>query len=180
MNLEKTIFEDVVIFTPDVFGDSRGFFVESYNYKRVLEKIGWEQNFIQDNHSFSAKKGTIRGLHYQADPCAQSKIIRVVRGAILDIVVDIRRESKTFGKYFVAELTESNFKQIFVPKGFAHGFCTLTDDVHVCYKVDAYYSAENNRGIIWSDPDLNLPWPTKNPELSNQDMKWPTLRSIFE
>lgn len=180
MLIEKTIFDDVYIFTPKVFADPRGFFVETYNYNRVCEMIGWSQNFIQDNHSFSAQKGTIRGLHYQSVPCAQSKIIRVVKGAILDVVVDIRKDSRTFGKFITAELSESNFKQIFIPKGFAHGFCTLTEDVHVCYKVDDYYSVENNRGVIWNDPDLNIPWPTNSPHLSSQDLKWPTLRGIVE
>ena len=174
MKLIDTEFPEVKIIVPALFEDSRGFFQESYN-RRKFEELGISDDFVQDNHSFSKKRGTIRGLHFQSAPFSQSKLIRVAMGRILDIVVDIRKDSPYFGKYVEFELSEDNHKQVYIPKGFAHGFCTLTDNCHVVYKVDNYYSAENNCGIIWNDPDIGVDWPENNPVLSEQDKLWGKL-----
>ena len=131
---------------PKVFGDHRGWFTETYS-KTKLDALGLQADFVQDNHSFSAKKGTIRGLHFQIAPKAQTKLIRCSRGAVLDVVADLRRGSATYKKWFAAELTEENFKQLWIPKGFAHGFLTLTDNCEIQYKVDEYYSPECDRSI---------------------------------
>ena len=161
--------EQVKVFKASVFGDDRGFFQESYNLKRFHD-FGITADFIQDNHSYSAKKGTIRGLHFQTDPMDQAKLVRVVKGSALDIIVDIRKDSPTFGKYEEFEINDKNQVQIFIPRGFAHGFCTLEDDTHFCYKVDNYYSPENNAGIIWNDPEIGINWlPAGEPILSEQD-----------
>lgn len=175
MKLIDTFFdEQVKVVQPIVHGDDRGFFQESFNQKS-FEKLGIQYNFVQDNHSFSKRKGTIRGLHFQTSPMAQAKLVRVVKGGALDIIVDIRPNSKTFGKYHTVEITDSNHLQVMVPVGFAHGFCTLEDDTHFCYKVDQYYSTENNAGIAWNCPEINVLWPTENPILSQQDLKWKKL-----
>ena len=166
--------EQVKVFKASVFGDDRGFFQESYNLKRFHD-FGITADFIQDNHSYSATKGTIRGLHFQTEPMAQAKLVRVVKGSALDIIVDIRKGSPTFGKYEEFEINDKNQVQIFIPKGFAHGFCTLEDETHFCYKVDNYYSPENNAGIIWNDPEIGIKWPANDPILSEQDKKWKTL-----
>lgn len=166
--------EQVKVIKPRVFSDDRGFFQESYNLKN-FEKLGIKNNFIQDNHSFSKIKGTIRGLHFQTAPMAQAKVVRVTKGSALDVVVDIRPDSKTFGKYRTVELNENNHLQVMIPVGFAHGFCTLEDDTHFCYKVDEYYSGEHNAGILWNCPEINIEWPTENPILSEQDLNWKKL-----
>lgn len=174
MQLIDTDLPEVKVIIPDVFEDNRGFFTESYTQNK-FHKLGVEVDFVQDNHSFSQYKGTIRGLHFQSDPMEQSKLVRVIKGSILDVIVDIRADSQNFRKYITVELTDKNFKQVFIPQGFAHGFCTLEDNCHVTYKVDNFYSAENNCGIIWNDPQLNIKWPTENPILSEQDQKWGKL-----
>ena len=174
MQLIDTDLPEVKVIIPDVFEDNRGFFTESYTQNK-FHKLGVEVDFVQDNHSFSQYKGTIRGLHFQSDPMEQSKLVRVIKGSILDVIVDIRADSQNFRKYTTVELTDKNFKQVFIPQGFAHGFCTLEDNCHVTYKVDNFYSAENNCGIIWNDPQLNIKWPTENPILSEQDQKWGKL-----
>jgi dTDP-4-dehydrorhamnose 3,5-epimerase len=165
---------DVILFELSGYQDERGYFVESYN-KSILSKKGIDCNFIQDNHSLSLKSGTIRGLHYQLHPEAQSKLIRVTKGAIYDVVVDIRTHSKTFGKWESYVLTADNHRQLLVPKGFAHGFCTLVKDTEVQYKVDAYYSNEHERGIRWNSPDLNISWPVTDPILSFKDKQLPNF-----
>lgn len=178
MKIIETYFDEVKVLAPNVFSDNRGFFQESYT-RFKFEKLGIGCEFVQDNHSYSSKKWTIRGLHFQSSPKSQAKLVRVIQGAMLDVVVDIRKDSPTFKKYVTVELSAENFKQIYIPKGFAHGFCTLTDDCHVCYKVDDYYSHENNSGIIWNDSDLGIVWPCKEPILSPQDTKWPCLNKLF-
>lgn len=158
MEIVATAIPEVKLIRPKRFGDHRGFFAEVYN-RRTLEGLGLHLDFVQDNHSRSARRGTLRGLHYQSPPFAQTKLVRVLRGSILDVAVDIRQGSPTFGRHVAVELSASGFEQLLVPRGFAHGFVTLEDDVEVLYKVDAYYSAEHDKGIAWNDPDLAIDWP---------------------
>jgi dTDP-4-dehydrorhamnose 3,5-epimerase len=175
MKVIETKLDGVVILEPDVFGDARGYFMESYNQQK-LGQFGLDYLFIQDNQSLSAQAGTIRGLHYQLNPKAQTKLVRVLSGAIYDVVVDIRKNSPTFGQWIGVILSEDNKRQLLVPKGFAHGFCTLVKDTQVFYKVDEYYSPEHDRGILWNDPDLGIDWPTSAPILSEKDQRNPRLR----
>lgn len=163
------------ILEPVVHGDNRGFFMESYN-EEIMNKLGVNYNFIQDNQSLSAEVGVLRGLHYQLNPKAQTKLIRVLTGAIYDVIVDIRRNSPTFGQWVGVILSEYNKRQLLVPKGFAHGFCTLVPNTQVLYKVDEYYSPENDRGILWNDPALGIDWPTSSPVLSDKDQRHPVLK----
>lgn len=175
MNIIKTKLEDVFIIEPNVFGDHRGWFVETYSYAKLVEN-GIDISFVQDNHSFSSEKGTLRGLHFQMNPKAQTKLIRCTKGEILDVVVDIRKGSPTFKKWIAVELTEYNKKQLFIPKGFAHGFLTLTDNVEVQYKVDEYYSPANDRSIRFDDPQIGVDWGIENPILSDKDLKAPLFK----
>lgn len=161
---------------PVVHQDSRGFFLESYNEDAFLEH-GLDYRFVQDNHSLSCEAGVTRGLHYQLNPKAQTKLVRVTAGAIYDVAVDIRKDSKTFGQWIGVILSEENKRQLLVPKGFAHGFCTLITNTQVMYKVDNYYSPEHDRGIIWNDKDLNIDWPVSNPILSEKDKNHPEFRN---
>ncbi|MDI9261078.1 dTDP-4-dehydrorhamnose 3,5-epimerase [Alicyclobacillus sendaiensis] len=170
-----TELEGVFMIEPDVFEDARGFFTETYNREKFA-MLGVDTEFVQDNHSYSAAAGTIRGLHYQLEPAAQTKLVRVVHGAIYDVVVDIRRQSPTFGRWVGVILSADNHRQLYVPKGFAHGFCTLVPHTHVMYKVDAHYSPEHDRGIRWDDPELGIPWPTTKAVLSQKDAQHPLLR----
>ncbi|WP_041808402.1 dTDP-4-dehydrorhamnose 3,5-epimerase [Evansella cellulosilytica] len=174
MEIINTKLEGVVIIEPKVFGDNRGFFMESYNQEK-FQQVGLKYKLIQDNHSLSVEPGVLRGLHYQLNPKAQTKIVRVATGAIYDVVVDIRKESPTFGEWIGAILSEHNKRQIVVPKGFAHGFCTLVPNTNVLYKVDEYYSKEHDRGILWNDPDIGIEWPICNPILSEKDKVHPPL-----
>ncbi|MFC3799816.1 dTDP-4-dehydrorhamnose 3,5-epimerase [Cohnella sp. GCM10012308] len=174
MNVIKGKLEGVLLIEPKVHEDHRGFFMESYNYELFI-KNGIDMNFIQDNHSLSVQQGVIRGMHYQLNPRAQTKLVRVVAGSIWDVVVDIRRGSPTFGRWEGFELSAANKRQLLVPKGFAHGFCTLTSDTQVIYKVDELYSAEHDRGILWNDPKLNIEWPFREPVLSEKDRVAPPL-----
>ncbi len=175
MKLINTDIEGVYIIEPKVFGDHRGWFMEIYNKKKLAEQ-GLKVDFIQDNHSFSEKKGTLRGLHFQINPKAQAKLVRCTRGKILDVAVDIRVGSPTYKKWITVELSEENKKQLFIPKGFAHGFVTLTDNVEVQYKVDEYYFPENDRSIRYDDPDIGVNWGIDNPILSEKDAKAPLLK----
>ncbi|WP_269920191.1 dTDP-4-dehydrorhamnose 3,5-epimerase [Caldifermentibacillus hisashii] len=176
MKFIKTNLEGVIIIEPKVFGDHRGWFMETYNESEFQEN-GMDINFVQDNQSFSAAKGTLRGLHYQLNPKAQTKLVRCTKGAIYDVAVDIRKGSPTFGKWFGIELTAENKKQLLIPKGFAHGFMTLTEDVEVQYKVDEFYAPECDRGIIWNDPQIGIEWPMEvKPILSEKDEKAPLLK----
>lgn len=174
MKIIKTKLDGVVIIEPKVFGDHRGFFMESYN-ERQLAEFGYEFDFVQDNHSLSVEAGTLRGLHYQLQPMAQTKLVRVLAGAIYDVVLDLRKDSPTFGKWEGFILSADNKRQLLVPKGFAHGFCTLVPNTEVFYKVDQYYSPEHDRGILWNDPALGIDWPCANPVLSEKDQKHPLL-----
>ncbi|GBG08145.1 dTDP-4-dehydrorhamnose 3,5-epimerase [Paenibacillus agaridevorans] len=175
MKLINTELDGVIIIEPTVHGDHRGWFMETYSDSR-LKALGIDITFVQDNHSFSASKGTLRGLHYQLNPKAQSKLVRCTRGSIFDVAVDIRKGSSTFGQWFGVELTEENKKQLFIPQGFAHGFMTLTDDVEVQYKVDEGYSQAHDRGIRWNDLAINIQWPESAlPILSEKDEKAPLL-----
>lgn len=174
MNIIKTDIEDVIIIEPKVFGDHRGWFTETYS-KEKFNDLGVHIDFIQDNHSFSAQKGTLRGLHFQLNPKAQTKLVRCTKGKILDVAVDLREGSPTYKKWVAVELTEENKKQLLIPKGFAHGFLSLTDDVEVQYKVDEYYSPENDRSIRFDDSEINVNWGVEDPILSEKDLKAPTL-----
>lgn len=173
--LTETKLKGVYIYEPKVFGDNRGWFMESYS-ERVFKEAGLDIRFVQDNHSYSAQKGVLRGLHFQKAPMAQSKLLRVLRGTLMDVVVDIRKGSPTFGQYVAVELSADNKKQIFMPKGMAHGFVTLTDDVEVHYKVDEFYAPETEGGIIYNDPDLSIDWGTDKFILSDKDSKHPRLK----
>ncbi len=164
---------DVVLIEPTVFEDSRGFFMESYNY-REFEAFGLKDNYVQDNHSRSSK-GVLRGLHYQLKERAQAKLIRVVRGEIFDVAVDIRKTSPYYGKWVAVNLSEENKKMLYIPEGFAHGFCVLSEVADVLYKTTNFYSLRHERGIIWNDPKIGIDWPIKEPILSKKDRSWPLL-----
>jgi len=168
----------VFILEPTIYGDHRGWFMETYSDSRFKE-VGKNLNFVQDNHSFSAERGTLRGLHYQLDPKAQAKLVRCTKGAIYDVAVDIRQGSPNYGNWFGIELTSDNKKQLLIPQGFAHGFITLTDNVEVQYKVDEIYAPECDRGIIWNDPEINIKWPIDvRPILSEKDEMAPLLKDV--
>ena len=156
MNLEQTFIKDLVLLTPKIFEDERGHFFESYN-KSKLENLGIAIDFVQDNQSFS-QKGTLRGLHYQNPPFAQTKLLRVLQGAIMDVAVDLRKDYPTFGKHFAVELTSENKKQLFIPQGFAHGFSVLSETAVVLYKCDQYYHKPSEGGIRYDDSSLNIDW----------------------
>lgn len=179
LSVEATAIPDVKIITPKRLGDHRGFFSETYHRKALLE-AGIDMEFVQDNQSLSAAAGTVRGLHFQLLPFAQGKLIRVTRGRILDVAVDIRRSSPTFGKHVAVELSEENWRQLLVPVGFAHGFITLAADTEVQYKVTNYYSAAHDMGIAWDDPDIAIDWgvPPGEAILSDKDRKHPRLREM--
>ena len=170
MKITPTEIPDVLIIEPNVFGDSRGFFFESYNEKKFLQETGLQLTFVQDNHSRSAKN-VLRGLHYQIRQ-PQGKLVRVVRGEIFDVAVDIRRASPAFGKWVSVHLSAENKRQVWVPEGFAHGFLTLSDTTECLYKTTDYYAPENERCIRWDDSDLKIPWPLPGtPQLSDKDAK---------
>ena len=177
MEFMKTKIEGVWLVKPVVHGDSRGFFLETFT-ARDFRTAGISVDFIQDNHSMSVETGVLRGLHLQLPPFAQCKLVRVVRGSIFDVVVDIRRASPTYGKWEGFELTESNFTMLFVPIGCAHGFCTLSPRTEVQYKVDNYYSLQHDTGIIWNDPDIGVSWPVDHPILSEKDKKLQSFKSF--
>ena len=165
MNFIRTEIEDVVIIEPTVHGDDRGYFVETFRADKLEEFLGYKINFCQDNESKSSR-GVLRGLHYQLAPAAQTKLVRVIQGRVLDVAVDIRKGSPTFGKHVAVELTAQNKRQLLVPRGFAHGFVVLEDDTIFAYKVDNYYSPENDRGILFSDDALNINWQVAHEELN--------------
>ncbi len=174
MKVVSTEIEDLFIIEPQVFGDSRGWFMESWSQKK-MEEAGLFYNFVQDNHSFSAIKGTLRGLHFQKGSSSQAKLVRCVRGAVLDVAVDLRKNSKTYKKWVGCILSEENKKQFLIPRGFAHGFLTLTDNVEFVYKADNYYDPQADRNIIWNDEEINIDWGIENPILSEKDKKAPKL-----
>ena len=184
MTFTRTAIPDVVIIEPKVHGDSRGYFVETFRQDKLEEFLGYQINFCQDNESKSSK-GVLRGLHYQLPPFAQTKLVRVIHGRVLDVAVDIRKNSPTFGKYVAVELSGENKKQLLIPRGFAHGFVVLEDDTVFAYKVDNYYSPECDRGIAFDDKNLNIDWILNHDELnlSAKDTKQPKLNEtndLFE
>ena len=173
MKFTKTSIEGLVIIDPTVFGDNRGYFLESYNEKEFKEVIG-KVSFVQDNESKSSK-GVLRGLHFQKPPFAQAKLVRCIEGKVLDVVVDIRKNSKTYGQYFTTELSGENKKQVFIPRGFAHGFLVLSDSAIFAYKVDNTYAPEHDAGIRWNDPIVNIQWGLSESEVlvSDKDAQLP-------
>ena len=181
MHVIETEIPDVKIITPGKHGDHRGFFSEVFN-ARLLKEAGLCHEFVQDNHSLSADKGVVRGLHYQLPPMAQDKLVRVLRGGILDVAVDIRRGSPTFGRHITAVITAENWKQILVPRGFAHGFVTLEPNTEVLYKVTNFYSPAHDRGIRWNDPEVGISWGIEEAAavLSGKDKLHPALRDAVD
>ena len=179
MIVEETALAGVRIITPRKLGDERGFFSETYN-RQAFAAAGVALEFAQDNQSLSAERGTVRGLHFQTPPFAQDKLVRVLRGAIFDVVVDLRRSSPTFGQHLAVELSAANWRQLFIPIGFAHGFCTLEADTEVFYKVTNYYSAAHDRGLAWDDEALGIAWPFAKGRLilSERDRRHPSLRDL--
>lgn len=179
MQVTKTALEGVLILEPKVFGDARGWFMETWS-ARKMEAAGLNFNFVQDNQSYSAQKGTLRGLHYQTAPFAQAKLVRCTRGKLLDVAVDIREGSETFAKWVAVELTAENKKQLLIPRGFAHAFLTLTDDVEIQYKADNFYAPNCDGNIIWNDAEIKIDWPFAPTILADKDAKAPTLRERLE
>jgi dTDP-4-dehydrorhamnose 3,5-epimerase len=177
MKVFPTKFSDSFLIQPDVHKDHRGFFMESFCQYWFKEK-NIDVNFIQDNHSLSADKGVLRGLHFQLPPRTQTKLIRVIHGAVFDVIVDLRKESPTYRQWQSFELSNANELMLFIPKGFAHGFCTIMPNTEFMYKVDEYYSPEHEGGIQWNDPLLNIPWPIAKPILSERDKKWPSMANL--
>ncbi len=177
MEFQKTSLKDVFLIKPEVFGDNRGFFMESYS-KKKFEEVGIKNDFIQDNHSKSEKKGVLRGLHFQTAPHTQAKLVRVTKGSVYDVIVDLRKDSETFEKWEGFELSAENFLMLYVPRGFAHGFCTLEDDTEVLYKADDFYDPSSEGGLAWNDPDLKINWPVDAPILSERDKEWPNLKDL--
>lgn len=176
MQVEATAIPDVRIVRPVRHGDARGFFSEVWN-RRALTEAGIEADFVQDNHVLNGRAGTLRGLHLQTTPSPQAKLVRCLRGAILDVAVDVRRGSPTFGRHVAVELSGENWAQLWVPEGFAHGYCTLTDGAEVIYKVTGYYDPQAERGIRFDDPALGIDWPVGRGAaiLSEKDRAWPDL-----
>ena len=182
--MTRLAIKDILLLQPEKHGDERGFFSETYNKER-LEEAGIKGAFVQDNQSLSRQKGVLRGLHFQLPPFAQDKLVRVLRGAIFDVAVDIRRGSPTFGRHVSAILSADNWQQLWIPKGFAHGFLTLEEDCEVFYKVTNPYAPQCDRGLIWNDEDLAIDWPLGDGEvqLSPKDQALPPLseaKELFE
>ncbi|SHK99499.1 dTDP-4-dehydrorhamnose 3,5-epimerase [Selenomonas ruminantium] len=175
MKVTETKLQGVYIVEPRVFGDARGWFTESWS-ERKLAEAGIRADFVQDNHSYSAQKGTLRGLHYQLNPMCQAKMLRCTRGKIFDVAVDIRKGSPQYGQWVGVELSAENHKQLFIPRGFAHGFITLIDDVEVQYKADNYYAPECDGNIRWDDPEIGVEWPLAPVILSDKDRTAPLLK----
>ena len=178
MNIIKTDIEGVVIIEPRVFGDERGYFFESFSQREFEEKV-CKTTFIQDNQSFSTY-GVLRGLHFQAAPHAQSKLVRVTKGKVLDVAVDIRKGSPTYGKHVAVELSEENHRQLFIPRGFAHGFVVLSDEVIFQYKCDNFYNKESEGSLLWNDPELGIDWGIAHTDaiLSEKDKESPSLKDF--
>ena len=181
MAVIKTAIEGVYIIEPTVFGDERGYFFESYNEERFRSETGIDVHFVQDNESRS-KRGVLRGLHFQKKQYAQAKLVRVVQGKVLDVAVDIRRGSPTFGKHIAVELSGDNHRQLFIPKGFAHGYVVMEDDTVFQYKCDEFYHPEAEGGIAWNDPDIGIDWGVAESDitLSEKDKRHPLLKEICE
>ena len=174
MNVIKTDLLDVYILEPKVFGDGRGWFMETWS-RRTMEEAGLFYNFVQDNQSFSARKGTLRGLHFQKGKASQAKLVRCARGTVLDVAVDLRKGSPTYKRWTSVELSAENKRQFLIPRGFAHAFLTLTDDVEFLYKADNFYAPDADRNIRWDDPEIGVEWGIADPILSAKDQKAPFL-----
>ena len=181
MKFIPQVIPDVWVIEPKVYGDHRGYFVETFRQDKFEDALGYKVNFIQDNESKSSK-GVLRGLHFQIAPQAQSKLVQVIEGAVLDVVVDIRKGSPSFGQHVAVELSDDNKKQMFIPRGFAHGFVVLTDTATLAYKVDNYYSPECDRGLAFDDIDLNIDWQLTKQQLllSDKDTQQPTLAELTD
>jgi dTDP-4-dehydrorhamnose 3,5-epimerase len=179
MNLIKTKLDGLVVLKPTVFKDNRGYFMESYNQKNINKLLG-NVNFVQDNESESTR-GVLRGLHFQKPPYTQAKLVRCLKGSVLDVVLDLRKDSKTYGIFETISLTEENKKQLFIPKGFAHGFIVLSKTAIFSYKVDNYYNPDSESGVLWSDLDLNIDWKINKNEIivSEKDKNLPTFNEII-
>ena len=173
-----TAIEGVLIVEPEVHGDSRGFFMESWS-RRDFEQAGLNYDFVQDNHSSSAVKGTLRGIHFQRGRWSQAKLVRCARGAVLDVAVDLRPESPTYKQWVAVELSAENKRQLLIPRRMGHGFVTLTGDVEFLYKADNFYAPEHEGGIRWDDPELNIDWGVENPVLSEKDRNSPLLKDTI-
>jgi dTDP-4-dehydrorhamnose 3,5-epimerase len=171
--------EGVLLIVPKRFADPRGYLVETYRAD-LFDEIGIRTAFVQDNQSLSARRGTIRGLHFQRPPATQAKLVRAIRGAIFDVAVDLRRGSANYGRWCAATLTAAGGEQLFVPRGFAHGFCTLEPDSEIAYKMDGYYSPAYDAGLLWNDPEIGIQWPVEAAEaiLSDKDRKLPRLSEL--
>jgi dTDP-4-dehydrorhamnose 3,5-epimerase len=179
MKIIATELKDCYIIEPVKFGDNRGWFKETYSEKSFKE-AGLEYNFVQDNMSFSKEKGVLRGLHFQKDPFCQAKLVSCIQGSVFDVAVDIRKNSPTYGKWIGVELNPENGRQLLIPRGFLHGFQTLTDDVIFAYKCDNLYSKEHDGGVIYNDPTINVEWPIDNPILSEKDKNQPTFKELIK
>lgn len=178
MNFIQTAIEGVLIVEPEVHGDSRGFFMESWS-RREFEQAGLNYDFVQDNHSSSTQKGTLRGIHFQRGQWSQAKLVRCARGAVLDVAVDLRPESSTYKQWVAVELSAENKRQLLIPRRMGHGFVTLTGDVEFLYKADNFYAPEHEGGICWDDPELNIDWGVENPVLSEKDRNSPLLKDTI-
>ena len=177
MQITPLAIPDVLLIEPRRHGDARGFFSETYS-RNALAAAGFDREFVQDNHSLSPKRGTLRGLHFQTPPHSQDKLLRVTRGAMLDVAVDIRRGSPTFGQHVAIELSAENWRQLLVPKGFAHGFVSLSDDAAVTYQVSAFYTPESEGGARWYDPAFDIEWPVPVVDMSVKDRHWPDYQKV--
>ncbi len=175
MKVSETKLKGCFILEPQVFGDHRGWFMETYS-KKTMESFGLDYEFVQDNHSFSNQKGVVRGVHLQNAPYAQAKLVRCTKGTILDVAVDLRKDSKTYKQWISVELSAENKKQLMIPRGFGHGFVTLSDDVEVQYKADNYYNQPSDRSIRYNDPEFGIDWGVVAPVLSDKDLNAPLLR----
>lgn len=180
MNVIKTDIEGLLVIEPKIFGDSRGYFFESFSEREFRREVA-DVDFVQDNESKSSY-GVVRGLHFQKPPYSQAKLVRVIKGKVLDVAVDLRKGSPTFGKHVTMELSEDNHRQVFIPRGFAHGFSVLSDEVVFQYKCDAYYAPQSEGAVAWDDPDLGIDWrvPAEKVILSEKDKKHPRLKDILE
>ncbi len=178
-DIRRLALPDVLLITPAKRGDERGFFSETYS-QRALEHAGFDRAFVQDNHSLSGQRGILRGLHFQRPPYAQDKLVRVTRGAVFDVAVDIRKDSPSFGQWVGVELSAENWRQVLVPAGFAHGFVTLTATAEVLYKVTDYYAPDAEDGLRWNDPEVDIEWPIAADEVitNARDGKWPGLAEL--
>lgn len=178
MEFRESSIKGLFEITPSPYQDERGFFMRTYDCE-IFKKYELHRNWVQGNHSRSEKRGIIRGLHFQVKPFEETKLVRCIRGEIYDVAVDLRQGSETFGRWYGVILSEKNKKMLFIPRGFAHGFCTLTDVSEVIYKVDNYYSPDHELGLIWNDPDIAIEWPLKNPIMSLKDQKNITLKQFI-